>query len=160
MNRLRLAFRPWAGWVLAALGALALFLGWYGVSGTAVPAKQLPYLVSGGLTGIGLLVVAAALFAADDVRQQLRSVKALESKVEELYRLLTEEVSDPPVGVEAGRRIDQAAVLAVEGGSSYHRSECRLVRGKSTAATVTSAERRRRGLTPCRLCDPAAAGPG
>ena len=31
-----------AGWVLVAFGLLAIFLGWFGVSGQALMANQLP----------------------------------------------------------------------------------------------------------------------
>ena len=47
-------------------GAVALLIGYFGVSGTLDPAKQLPYLISGGVGGLFLLGVAAALlFSAD-----------------------------------------------------------------------------------------------
>ena len=130
-------------WALLAAGALALFLGWYGVSGTAVTAKQVPYLVSGGLVGVVLVVLAAALFAAQDIRQRLARFEDLESKV----GLLTSLLLEPEPDVEA-----EGAVVAVPGGSSYHRPECTLVAGKTTALAVDPADRR--DLRPCRVCDP------
>jgi predicted membrane metal-binding protein len=72
------SIRPVFGWILAALGALALFLGWYGVSGEALTAKQLPYLVSGGLTGIALVIIAGVVLATEDIRRQLSRVDDLE----------------------------------------------------------------------------------
>jgi hypothetical protein len=128
------------GWVLLLAGAAALFLGWYGVSGTAVTAKQVPYVVSGGLVGVALVVLAASVFATDDVRRRLQRVDELESRVAELCALLLETPTD-----EA-----PAVVLAVPGGSTYHRPECRLVVGKESAEPVIEPGR----LRPCRLCDP------
>src|SRR5690349_19092418 len=97
--------RPVAGPLFALLGAVALFLGWYGVSGTPVPAKQLPYLVSGGLTGVALVVLAAAFFATEDVRRQLTELRDVAAKVDRLYDLLTEPEAEErvhPVVVEGG----------------------------------------------------------
>jgi hypothetical protein len=139
------AVRPLTGWLLALLGAVALFLAWYGVSGTPVLAKQVPYVVSGGLTGVALVVLAAAFLATEDVRRQLTSLRDVERKVDDLYRLLTE---DPE---EAG-----GPVVAVAGGTSYHLPHCRLVAGKASALPLEPAEVARRHLGPCRLCDPPA----
>jgi hypothetical protein len=133
--------RPLAGLLLAVAGAVALFLGWYGVSGTPVPAKQLPYLVSGGLTGVGLLVLAAAAFAADDVRRQLGDVRATAEKVDQLYQLLTEPAIDEPVG----------ELVVVERGTTFHRGGCRLVSGKRWHQ---ASEQELTGLRPCRVCAP------
>jgi hypothetical protein len=153
--------RPYVGWALALLGAVALFLGWYGVSGQALTAKQLPYLVSGGLTGMALVILASVFLATDDVRRQLTRVGELERKIEELYGLLT---TDLPTEVAAGpatttTRATPAAgrVLALPAGTSYHRPDCALVAGKAAAA-VDPAEVSRRGLRPCRVCDPAPPG--
>jgi HAMP domain-containing protein len=135
------SIRPFAGWLLALLGAIALFLGWYGVSGTPIPAKQLPYLVSGGMTGVALVVLAAAFFATDDVRRQLDDLRDVAAKVDQLYDLLTEPVPQerepPPV--------------VVPGGRTLHRPGCRLVAGK-TARVATDDELA--ALRPCRVCTP------
>ena len=64
------AIRPYIGWVLAAAGAIALFVGWFGVSGQSLTAKQIPYLVSAGFTGVALFIMAGVFLATDDVRRQ------------------------------------------------------------------------------------------
>jgi hypothetical protein len=138
--------RQLLAWCLTAAGAAALFLGWWGASGTAVTAKQVPYVVSGGLTGVCLLVLAAACFASDDVRRSLGRVTDLERQVDALYRLLTVPDGQPEQ--------DDADLVALAGGSSYHRSGCRLVTGKDTAKVVTPRSVRTRSLTACRVCDP------
>ena len=126
----RVPVRQLLGWSLTAAGAAALFLGWWGASGTAVTAKQVPYVVSGGLTGVCLLVLAAACFASDDVRRSLNRVAELERQVETMYRLLT----DPDV--EATEATDDGRLVALPGGSSYHRPGCRLVVGKDGHASL------------------------
>lgn len=133
------------GGVLAVAGSVALFLGWYGVSGTAQTAKQVPYLVSGGLAGVCLIVLAAACFAADDVRRSLARLDRLEEKVDLLYRLLTGPDEAP---------VDHDVLVAVDRGTSYHRATCRLVVGKRNAESVEPGAAAARGLVPCRLCDP------
>lgn len=146
-RRLWTRVRPALSWLLALLGALALFLGWYGVSGTAVPAKQLPYLVSGGLTGVALVVLAAAFFAADDVRRRFAHLERVERKVDELLALLTEEDVGPTAA---------GGYVAVEGGASFHVASCRLVLGKPTARELSRREVVTSGLAPCRVCEPPA----
>lgn len=153
------AVRPVVGWVLAALGALALFLGWYGVSGESLTAKQLPYLVSGGLTGIALIVLAAAFLATEDVRRQLARVDEMERKLDELYSLFVEDLTAPrPHSDDVATSTRALSVLALPSGSSYHRPECSLVVGKSDAVEVGAAAVRDRGLRPCRVCEPPALG--
>src|SRR3954454_22051795 len=115
--------RPVVGWVLAALGGLALLLGWYGVSGEALTAKQLPYLVSGGLTGVGLLVLAAVFLATDDVRRQLARLSEVERKLDDLYALFAADLADPAVATRAApaASMNGSSVVALPAGTSYHR---------------------------------------
>jgi hypothetical protein len=153
------AVRPVLGWVLAGLGALALLLGWYGVSGQALTAKQLPYLVSGGLTGIGLLVIAAVFLATEDVRRQLDRLGEVERKVDALYALFAADISDAAsteatAAAAVVSRPATDALVALPAGTSYHRAGCALVANKANAQPVDAATVTERGLTPCRICDP------
>lgn len=61
--------------VLAVLGGLlALVLGWFGASGALLPAAQIPYVLSGGLVGIFLCGVGAALWLSADLRDEWREL--------------------------------------------------------------------------------------
>jgi hypothetical protein len=98
--------RRWllAGMLLPALGLVAILVAWWGASGTAYVAEQIPFLISGGLIGVGLIVVGAALFVRysmtrymrfwllrmvyEDRVQTDRTVEALE-RIEALLRTAT-----------------------------------------------------------------------
>jgi hypothetical protein len=159
------AVRPVLGWVLAAAGAIALLVGWYGVSGESLTAKQLPYLVSAGLTGIALFIMAGVFLATDDVRRQFARIAELERKVDDLYSLFVADLAPTaataaPAAVQTPQTRRGAAtdVVALPAGSSYHRPDCALVAGKSAVVAVDPDAISRRGLRPCRVCDPPPAG--
>lgn len=90
-----------AGVVLPVLGLVAIVLGWWGASGTAYPAEQLPYVVSGGVLGIALVVIGAALFVRYSLSRYLRFW---------LIRMVYEERAQVDREVEALERIE--ALLA------------------------------------------------
>jgi hypothetical protein len=155
--------RPYVGWALAAAGGIALFVGWFGVSGESLTAKQLPYLVSAGLTGIALFILAGVFLATDDVRRQFARIAELERKVDDLYSLFiaevgTESMTDPTTDSTTDSTTRPAAargaLLALPSGSSYHSPDCALVAGKAEAAPVTPDVVSVRGLRPCRVCEP------
>ncbi len=62
-------------WVLVAAGAVALIVGWVGVSGTAYSAEQLPYIISGGIGGIFLLGVGATLWLSADLPRRVAQAR-------------------------------------------------------------------------------------
>jgi hypothetical protein len=51
-----------AGGALVVLGFVAVVIGWVGASHTVLVAGQIPYLLSGGLVGLGLVFVGAFLY--------------------------------------------------------------------------------------------------
>lgn len=147
--------RPYVGWVLAIGGAVSLFLGWYFVSGEALTAKQLPYLVSAGLTGVALFIMAGVFLATDDVRREFARISELERKVDDLYALFVDELKSETSGA-AGAAAPAAELLALPTGTSYHLPGCSLVARKADAARVDERAIIQRGLRACRLCSPAA----
>jgi hypothetical protein len=145
------AIRPIVGWVLALGGAVALFVGWWGVSGEALTAKQIPYLVSAGLTGVALFIMAGVFLATDDIRRQFSQIAELQRKVDDLYALFAADIAAGETGHVAA---DTTTYVALPTGSSYHRPDCALVAGKREAVAVDVVAMRDRGLAPCRVCGP------
>ena len=164
--------RPVVGWTLAALGALFILLGYLGVAHEALVAKQIPYLVSGGIGGMVLVAVGAFLLGTDDVRKQLERVEKLETMVGDLHKTLlvpagsasrdgrarlddtasfgtvSQDRSANGTGPYAGREL-----VALTRGKSFHVAGCSMVAGKQ-ASPVDSSTIRERGLRPCPLCSP------
>lgn len=70
--------------VAAALGAIALFLGWFGVSGATLTTEQIPFLASGAVAGLFLLGIAATLWLSADLRDEWQ-------KLDDIYQLLQDE---------------------------------------------------------------------
>jgi hypothetical protein len=137
--------------VLLIVGALALALGWYGVSGESLVAKQLPYLVSGGLAGVALVILAAVLFGAEIVQRELARTERLEQMVSDLHAALLQiDERTAPIMLPGS----ESAVLAVPSGTTYHRPDCSLVAGKPGLAPVDAAELAKRNLRACRVCRP------
>jgi hypothetical protein len=156
--------RPYLGWILLALGAIAIFLGWFGVSGQSLTAKQLPYLISGGLTGLGLIVVGAAFLATDNLHRQIARLEGVERKVDDLYALLVLEPPPSPVPPastppEPPEGAALTGVVALPSGTTFHRPACALVQGKTEAHEVDAAAIEARALRPCPVCDPMPTGP-
>jgi hypothetical protein len=154
------AARPWIGWILVGVGAVMLLVGYLGVSREALPGKQIPYLVSGGIGGVFLAVIGAYVLGIQALRSDSGRLDRLERMVEELHEALLRRPDAPDLtrgnGAGDGTRATGPArrVVAVEDGDLFHRAGCQLVAGKDTEE-MTPAAARRRGLEPCPACTPA-----
>ena len=69
------ATRPVIGWVFTGVGVILIIVGYLGVSREALVAKQLPYLVSGGILGIAFVGFGAVLLGTWRVRTGTGSCK-------------------------------------------------------------------------------------
>jgi hypothetical protein len=67
----------YAGIALVVVGAIAIFAGYWGASGTVSPAEQLPYMLSGGAIGLALVVVGAVLIGRYSMARLFRYWLAL-----------------------------------------------------------------------------------
>lgn len=56
------------GWYVAVLGVPLCVVGWYGVSGERLAARQLPYLASATVPGAALIVAGAVLTVGRSTR--------------------------------------------------------------------------------------------
>jgi hypothetical protein len=148
--------RPYLGYGFIALGLLALFLGWYGASGTPIVAKQVPYLASDGVLAVVLIAIGNRVFLINDLRRDSGRLDRLEEMVAELHAvLLTRNDAVPDVAAAGGAAATGKPFRAVPKGTSYHRQDCAMVGGKESIG-VSSGDAISRGLRPCRVCDPQA----
>ena len=97
-------------WVCIIAGAGALVAGWIGVTSTAYPAEQLPYILSGGVGGIFLLGLGAMLWLSADLRDEWNKLDHIEQVVRDGQPLAAAAEAEPkPNGAgrsrpKAGRR--------------------------------------------------------
>ncbi len=87
-DRLFTGSRVLLGWGLLVASVVLLAVGWYGVSGTSSVARQLSYLVSGGLGGLLAGIVGIGLLVSNDVRRDRERIGRLEAAVLELRELI------------------------------------------------------------------------
>ena len=133
------------GMSFSILGFLVIAVAWNGAADLDYAQGQLPYLLSGGFGGLGLVVVGAAMIVAESNR---RDRAVLEQKLELLLVSLGRAAGGNGDGPTATRG------MVVAGRSSYHRPDCRLVEGRGDAAPLSKAEAEEQGLAACRICSP------
>ena len=125
-------------------GFLAIGIGWNGMAKVACPDCQLPYLLSGGATGLGLILFGVALLLMAHIRStQLVLERNFDRMLDALAR----------VGATGGEAVT-ATGLVVAGRSTYHRLDCRVIKGKRGLTYVTLEVAKQSGLTSCRVCAP------
>lgn len=132
------------GLVFLLVGFVVIGLGWNGMAKQACPDCQLPYLLSGGAAGLGLILLGSTLL----ILAQLRDERI---KLAEQLRQVGTAISKA-VGAAAGPEV--TGELVVAGKSTYHRSDCRLVEGKADVDRVSVEVAKLNGLSPCRVCNP------
>ena len=155
--------RPVLGYVLVALGLLLLLTAYLGVSREVLVARQLPYLVSGGLFGLAAVTLGSRLLLIEDLRRDAGRLDRLERAVADLHAVLLSH----PAAPDLSRLAEQSSVnghgsheqlLALSGGDRFHREDCPLVEGKSSARPLTASTAQRKGLQACPMCQPLVAG--
>src|SRR5437588_8671455 len=135
------------GLACIGVGLLVIGLGWNGAASKDFAQGQIPYLLSGGALGLGLVVMGAALVVVQNSR---RDRAVLEAQLRELNNTIGRLANAIGGGGIGGHNGGPQVVL---GRSSYHRPECRLAQGKSLpASSIEAAEAE--GLTACRICQP------
>jgi hypothetical protein len=151
-----------AGPVLLPTGAIVILLGWYGAANTTRVFLQIPYLISGGLLGLGLMFAGGFLYFArwiTDLLEESRRTATEAHEVaertavalERIERLLEERAvpTDPASGAAPAVASGSPTLVATERGSMLHRPDCRLVTGRPTRP-ATAGE----GLRRCQICRP------
>ncbi|MBV9284976.1 MAG: hypothetical protein JO176_10185 [Acidimicrobiia bacterium] len=146
-----------AGGVLMPLGVILVFIGWYGAAHTTRLFEEIPYLISGGLLGIVLSAIGAALYfgywltrLVAGERQTIELLARIEAKLD---GAAIEGNGARPSGGAAASGAANGTFVATPTGSMFHRPDCPVVadRPQSELRTVKLPAT---GMAPCKLCGP------
>jgi hypothetical protein len=151
------------GAVLMPLGIVAIMLGWYGVAHTKYQYNQLPYVVSGGLLGLGLIFLGGFLYfgawLAKMGNEQRESAQRLADTMLVLADIVARQGQLAGVsgghtaaGEPAATTQDGTTLVLAGAGSTVHRRDCPLIAHRDDLHALTGAET---DLGTCRVCRPA-----
>lgn len=134
----------------AAVGFLLLFLAWNAAAELDHVAGQIPILISGGLSGLGLIAVGLTMAITAEMR---RTTAQLRSDLQAMVDVVTSgvPVATGPTPVPTGDH------FVVAGRTTYHDPACRMVVNRDDLQRMDVELAIERGLTACRICGPAAA---
>ena len=160
-----------AGAMLLPFGIAVIIIGWHGAAYGNVDQKQIPYLISGGILGLAIVIVGCFFFWAhwlyrlheqaeihheEALREQRELTKSLIDAIASGGgRVITEATPGTPSGVSVsanGRAVGRSFV-ATATGTNFHTAGCPMVANRAGALrTVT--EREAEEMKPCRVCEP------
>jgi hypothetical protein len=130
--------------ILLLVGAVAMILGWWGVSGATARSDQYDWL-NVGVAGVIVIGAANCGWLVAARRRLAAHAGAVYQRVD------TQAVSPDPQGAVVPST--QAALVAATGMRHYHRADCEYARGKKVSA-ATLARHDRAGRRPCPVCRP------
>ena len=144
------------GGTLLPLGVVLVLLGWYGASHTVLLFEQIPYLISGGLLGLALVMGGGFVYFAywmtllvRENRTEREDMQAVLLRIEDLLQAQAQPQTRRTAG-SSGVRV-ATELVATKTGTMMHRPDCVAVDGRDNLRSVTASTA---GLTPCKLCDP------
>lgn len=137
-----------AGGVLAPLGFVLIVVGWYGSAQTTLDFEQMPYLISGGLLGLGLVVTGGLLYFSYWLTRLVRDGREADARTAAHQERLEQALAALLAGVQA--RPATEALVVTAAGTMLHRPGCAATQGQavSPAGPATA------GLPACGLCRP------
>ncbi len=151
------------GSLLIPLGVVFILIAWDGAAHAKVDQGQIPYLISGGLGGLGCIVVGGLLywghwlyriFDQADLHHK-EQTRLMEQLIRALGAMPTSTgAAAGGTGGVAGDLVDEASTYyATTTGSVYHRGGCPVIAHHPTDLRVLGpggvAD-----LRPCQICDP------
>lgn len=152
-----------AGAILLPFGIAVIIIGWHGAAYGNVDQKQIPYLISGGVLGLAIVIVGCFFFWAHWLyriydQSDLHHQEAMREQ-REMMRALMEAVGgySRPDNRRGDRSPNGAArtFVATPSGSNFHTSGCPMVANRSSELRVIS-EQEAQSMKPCRVCEPLA----
>lgn len=140
IDLVRLSVR--AGFVFVFAGFGSIYLAWYGASRSIREIEQIPYMISGAFTGLGLIFLGGLMLAT---AMWASLVKRFER---ELREGSTPESATSEDGLRDRRSMN--GFVGTKSGKLYHRPDCPMVARGKDVRKLTSLRNRE----PCQICKP------
>lgn len=137
------------GLMFIAAGFVVFYFAWDGAASINFAQGQIPYLLSGGFLGLGLVITGATLLFLSTIRSERQ---LMTDRYDEMARLLSRNLSRLQISSNGSGGTNGQVVA---GATSYHRAECKILEGKDGLTTVTVEQAVAEGLERCRVCNPA-----
>ena len=136
------------GLMFIAAGFVIFYFAWDGAASINFAQGQIPYLLSGGFLGLGLVITGATLLFLSTIRSERQ---LMTDRYDEMARLLSRNLSRLQISSNGSGGTNGQVVA---GATSYHRAECTILEGKDGLTTVTVEQAVAEGLERCRVCSP------
>lgn len=134
---------------MVTIGFGLMFVAWNGAAGLDYVQGQLPFLLSGTLPGLGLVLTGLTLALVHEIRTSAAELR------EQLQHLGPSERANEGPARQPAAVPDGDAVVATA--ATFHDPTCRVVDGRTDLTPMAPTTASERGLAPCRICEPAAA---
>jgi hypothetical protein len=169
------------GGALVLVGIVLIIIGWVGSSQTILVAGQIPYLISGGLLGLGLIFLGGFLYFGHWLAVLVRENRDGKQSLDEVNRSLANiaQLLERTILSGDGRgargaevplvsrrrpltaraslpRAGRTSLLATPSGTMAHRPDCPVVANRDDVRPASLDA----GFLPCRICAPDLAGAG
>jgi hypothetical protein len=142
------------GAVAIVLGFGLILLAWYGAAHTPFLFEQVPYMISGGLLGLGLVFLGAFLYFAFWLSRLILENRTQSKRTADLLDKIHGLLASGAVfgaAAEAGAPgSTNGEFVVTEKGTLFHRRDCMAVAGREDLRQVSAES----GLEPCKVCDP------
>lgn len=130
---------------MVTVGFVLMFVAWNGAAELDFVQGQLPYLLSGTMPGLGLVLTGLTLVLVQEMR---RLAAQLISRAEATATATVDEgPARLPTVVPDGDHVVATA-------ATFHDPTCRVVDGRTDLTPMAPASAIAHGLTACRVCEP------
>lgn len=136
------------------VGLLVIVLGWVGASRTPYVFEQNPYIISGGLLGLGIAVTGGLFYFSYWVTRQIQETRRQADETADALRQIRDLLASGAVSAASGTKATASgngSYVVTEKGTMFHKPDCVVVRGRDDLRTV---DPETEGFEPCRICDP------
>jgi hypothetical protein len=140
------------GSIAAPLGLVLIFLGWLGASHTANLYEQIPYSISGGMLGLGLVFSGGFAYFAYWMTQLVRATRRDTAETRAVLERIEDLLSGgADTSSMVADLVPERTFVATAKGGLYHRPECASVAGRGGLKPVDPSTTK---LKPCKICNP------